>query len=353
MAMETQTAGTQSGDDPRPRIALRSSQFRRQRENDWRALEVLIGKAEKRGIVSLDPEELQSLPLLYRSVVSSLSVARAIALDRNMLGYLENLSLRAFLIVYAPRMTLRDGIVAFLSAQFPAAVRRIWPHLIIVILATLAGAIAGFMLVAGSEDWFSTLVPSGLAGGRGPESTREELLQKEIFGPWEGVVHALVLFANTLFQHNTMVGILAFSLGLAAGIPTLVLMIYNGLLIGAFVGLHYNRGLTFDFLGWLSIHGVTEFLAIWLCGAAGLLIADKIVFPDRYSRVQSLAIHGRLAARVAIGAVLLFFVAAILEGGFRQLVQSTELRYVIGWGLGLIWLAYFLAAGRGAEEKWR
>jgi uncharacterized membrane protein SpoIIM required for sporulation len=349
MALPTEMAGVLTGDDPRPRVALRSSEFRRQREENWRALEILIGKVEKRGIGSLSPEELQSLPLLYRSVVSSLSVARAIALDANMLAYLESLSLRGFLVVYAPRMTLREGIAGFLAHQFPAAVRRVWPHLLIVILASLAGMLAGFILVAGNEDWFTTLVSSDLSGGRGPESTREDLLKHEIYGPWGGAAHAFALFANTLFQHNTMVGLLAFSLGLAAGLPTILLMLYNGVVLGAFIGLHYRRDLTYEFLGWLSIHGVTEFTAIWLCGAAGLLIADKILFPDRYTRVQSLAIHGRVAAQIAIGAVMLFFAAAILEGGFRQLVQSTELRYAIGWGMGVFWLAYFLLAGRRSE----
>jgi hypothetical protein len=51
----------------RPRVLLRSSEFRKSREEDWRAMEILIGRAEKRGITSLDPEELQRLPLLYRS----------------------------------------------------------------------------------------------------------------------------------------------------------------------------------------------------------------------------------------------------------------------------------------------
>src|SRR5262245_5978429 len=142
-----------------------------------------------------------------------------------------------------------------------------------------------------------------------------------------------------------MVGILAFSLGLAAGIPTILLMIHNGLIAGAVVGLHYNRGLTYEFMGWLSIHGVTEITAILLCAAGGLLIADKILFPHRYSRVQSLAIHGPVAGRIALGAIFLFFVAAILEGGFRQLVSSTDLRYAIGWGIGLLWLLYFMRAG--------
>jgi uncharacterized membrane protein SpoIIM required for sporulation len=351
MTARVESMDTENGaEEPRPRVRLRSSEFRQARENDWRALEILIAKAEKRGIRSLSAEELQRLPLLYRSAISSLSVARSIALDRNMLAYLENLSLRAFLVVYGPRTTMRQGISRFFAHDFPTAVRGAWPHLLIAFLALIAGGFTGFLLTVGDEQWFSSLVPSGLAGERGPDSTREELLNRGIHGPWEGPAHAFALFASTLFQHNTMVGILAFSLGLAAGIPTILLMIHNGLIMGAFVGLHYNRGLTYEFIGWLSIHGVTEITAILLCAAGGLLIADKILFPDRYSRVQSLAIHGRFAGRIAFGAVLLFFVAAILEGVFRQLVSSTDLRYVIGWGIGLLWLFYFASAGRRKES---
>jgi uncharacterized membrane protein SpoIIM required for sporulation len=336
------------GTEPRPQIILRSAQFRKQREEDWRELERLVTKVERGGIRSLTPHELQRLPLLYRAAVSSLSVARSIVLDRNLLLYLENLALRAFLVVYGPRATLRESIIGFFAREFPRAVRALWPHFLIAFLAMAGGIAAGYFLTTGNEEWFNTLVPDNLAKGRGPMSTREELLVEEIFGQWDGVKHALALFANTLFQHNTMVGILSFSLGLAAGIPTILLMIYNGLIIGAFVAIHQSRGLTTEFVGWLSIHGVTEFTAILLCGAAGLLVADKILFPGRYSRVQSLAIHGRIAATAVLGAVTLFFVAAILEGVFRQLIQSTELRYIIGWTIGLVWLFYFMLAGRRA-----
>jgi len=138
MEAPTPAEAKESGGAPRPRVLLRSSEFRRRREQDWRELEVLIGGVEKRGITSLSPEELQSLPLLYRSAVSSLSVARSIALDRNMLAYLENLSLRAFLVVYGPRTTLWDGIAQFFGYQFPAAVRKAWPYLLIAIAATMA-----------------------------------------------------------------------------------------------------------------------------------------------------------------------------------------------------------------------
>lgn len=328
------------------KIILRSSVFRQMREDGWRELEASLSRVEKKGIAALDADELRRLPLLYRSALSSLSVARAIALDRNLLLYLENLSLRAFIVVYGPRRRIVDSVAAFFARDFPRAVRSARAHILIATLVLFSGVAAGYMLAASDEEWFSTFVPSGLADGRGVSSTREDLLRNEIFSPWPGFVDAFAKMANFLFSHNTLVGILAFSTGLALGVPTILLIAYQGLILGAFAELHARRGIAVDFLGWLSIHGVTEIGAIILCGAAGLLIADKILFPDRYTRLQSLSMHGRTAAQIAMGAVLLFFVAAILEGGFRQLIASTPWRFVIGGGTGLMWLAYLTLSAR-------
>jgi len=330
-----------------PTIVLRSSEFRRGREESWRELEVFIARTEKRGVRSLSAEELQRLPLLYRSTMSSLSVARSIALDRNLLLYLENLALRAFLAVYGPRTHVLAGIGDFLTRGFPAAVRSVRWHFLLALICVMVGGVAGFWLTLADEAWFSAMTPESLAGGRGPSSTRASLLEDEIFAPWPGAAKAFAEMSNFLFTHNTVVGILIFSLGVAAGVPTLLLLVYQGVTFGAYLALHYNRDLTVDFLGWVSIHGVTEFCALILCGAAGLAIADRILFPGRYGRIESLAAHGRVAAQVAIGAVLLFFVAGILEGGFRQLVQSTPLRFLIGGATGILWLVYFARAGRG------
>ena len=214
----------------------------------------------------------------------------------------------------------------------------------------LVGTVAGLMLTLQDEAWFTAFVPSGLGGGRGPASTRADLLNKEIFAPWPGAVEAFGLFANVLFSHNSLIGIMTFGLGLAVGVPTIMLTIYQGLPLGAFIALHYNRDLTIEFLGWLAIHGVTELSALVLFSAGGLVIAEKILFPGRYSRTENLAMHGRLAAQMAVGGILMLFVAAILEGGFRQLVQSTPLRFAIGFGVGALWLTYFCLSGRNAQR---
>jgi uncharacterized membrane protein SpoIIM required for sporulation len=330
----------------RPEIVLKSSEFRKGRAEGWLELERLVTRVERQGIRRLSLDELQRLPILYRAALSSLSVARTIVLDRNLLLYLETLSIRAFLAVYGPRANPVTGLRAFFGRELPAAVRSARWHILIATLTMLLGTVIGFMLTVQDETWFNSFVPQGLSGGRGPTSTRADLYNKEIFAPWPGLVESFGIFAGVLFNHNTLVGIMTFGLGMGIGIPTIMLTFYQGLPIGAFVALHYNRDLTIDFLGWLAIHGVTELGGLILFAAGGLVIAEKMLFPGRYSRLENLAMHGRLAGQMAIGAVIMLFAAAFLEGGFRQLVQSTPLRFAIGFGAGALWLAYFTLAGR-------
>jgi len=330
----------------RGELVLKSSEFRKGREEGWRELEKLVGRVERRGVRSLTLDELQQLPMLYRAALSSLSVARTIALDRNLLLYLENLALRAYLAVYGPRVGALEGLRAFFVHDQPAAVRAARWHILIVTVALLLGVAAGFILTVQDEAWITALVPAELAGGRGPSTTAAELRSKELFAPWPGAAEAFGVFAGVLFSHNTLVGLLSFGLGLAAGIPTLLLTVYQGLTLGAFLALHYNRGLAIDFLGWISIHGTSEIGALILLSAGGLVIADKILFPGRYSRVENLALHGRQAAMMGVGGVLMLFVAGVLEGGFRQLIQSTPLRFAIGLGIGALWLIYYSRCGR-------
>ena len=80
--------------------------------------------------------------------------------------------------------------------------------------------------------------------------------------------------------------------------------------------------------------------------AGGLAIADRMLFPGRLSRRESLARCADEVTPIAIGAMLMFFVAALIEGGLRQVVQETGLRLGIGLGIGALWAAYFFRPPR-------
>jgi uncharacterized membrane protein SpoIIM required for sporulation len=330
---------------------LKSSAFRREREAGWRALEDLLRRAEQNGGGGLSAYDLLRLPGLYRAALSYLSVARSISLDANALAYLEGLATRAYLHIYGARGSFWSGAGEFFAIGFPAAARRAGWHILAAALIFSLGAATSFFLTLASEDWFYTFVSEEMAQGRTPASTRAELLEV-LQNTGEGVSEALYVFATFLFTHNAAIGLLCFATGIAFGLPVLLLLFYNGLTLGAFAAIHETQDLSLEFWSWILIHGSTELLAVVVCGGAGLLLATAVAFPGSNSRRNNLAREGRVAARIVMGAVAMFFVAALLEGGGRQLITDPATRYVIAGLMLAGWLTYFARAGRRREAAY-
>jgi uncharacterized membrane protein SpoIIM required for sporulation len=326
-------------------VKIRSLEFRREREAAWRELEDLVARVEKKGLTALEAAELTRLPPLYRSAVSSLAVARTISLDTNLVAYLEGLAQRAHLVVYASKKRLLATLIEFFAVRFPRAVREHVGAVALAALITALGMATAWTAVAADPDRYYTFVSAGYAQGRTPAASTEEL-RAVLYDGDTTALEALSSFATQLFTHNARIGMLAFAVGFVLGVPTLILLFYNGLILGAFAALYHSRGLGLDLWGWLLPHGVTELGAIVLCGGAGLTLARAIVFPGRHTRLASLALAGRDAAAIVMGSVLMFLLAGLIEGLFRQLVQSVPVRYSVAGATFVGWALYFALAGR-------
>jgi uncharacterized membrane protein SpoIIM required for sporulation len=327
-------------------LHLRSYDFRREREQSWRELDALVERIDRSGLSRLSSAELLRLPELYQSAISSLSVARSISLDRNVVAYLESLALRAYFCVYGGREGMGAGIRRFCARDLPAAVRAIRWYLVGALAILAFGGAVGFFLTQSNPDWYYSFMSDATSGGRSPTSSTDDL-RAVLYAHETTRLDALNAFASYLFSHNAGIGLLAFALGFAFGVPTVLLLFTNGLGIGALAALYAGRGMTVELWAWLLIHGTTELFAIALCGGAGLYLGAAVAFPDRYRRLHSLARRGRLAATVAVGCVAMFFVAALLEGFARQLVTDVVLRYLIGAVMLSAWIVYFALTGKG------
>jgi uncharacterized membrane protein SpoIIM required for sporulation len=327
---------------------LRSYEFRREREATWLELEKLVERVEKKGVRTLSAAELTRLPVLYRAALSSLSVARSISLDRNVVAYLESLCGRAYLCVYSSKRSFKAAVIEFVTVGLPDAVRAIRWSILIAALSMLLGVVTAFVLVSEDSDYFYTFVEAGYAQGRDP-TTATEVLRDGLYET-DHQTESLTEFAAHLFSNNAGIGLKAFALGVAFGLPVFYLMFANGLVLGAFAALYHERGLSLDLWGWLLPHGVTELLAVVLCGGAGLVLAHAFIFPGRHSRRDNLALRGRIAGRVVLGAVFLFFVAGLIEGLFRQSVTSVPVRYALAGLSAFGWILYFGWIGRGRRH---
>ncbi len=327
--------------------ALRSLEFRREREATWQELEQLIELVRQRSVRGLTAEQLARLPHLYRATLSSLSVARAISLDRALTAYLESLCGRAYFCVYGARDPARGVIAEYLGWRLPAAVRAVKWQVAVSALVMLLGTLTAFFMVKDDLDAYYTFVGADYASGRNPAAPTAEL-RAGLYDE-SNMSAGLATFAASLFTHNAKIGILAFALGVAL-VPTMLLMFMNGLLLGAFAALYDARGLSWDLWGWLLPHGVTELFAVILCGAAGLVVGQSWVFPGARPRMDNLRERGRLAGVVVLGAVLLLFVAGLIEGIFRQTVTNIEVRYAVATSTAAFWIWYFGFCGRARER---
>lgn len=324
----------------------RSVAFRAEREEQWRRLEGLVDRVHRKGLSTLDAKELHVLPLLYRAALSSLSVARRTALDRSLITYLEALSARAYLAVYGSRRSTRGALRRLFLESFPQQVRALWAELGMSAGLVFLGVGVAMALMAFDPAWYHAFVDPALSSGRDP-GTKTEDLRAALYSGGD----SLTSFASYLFTRNARIGMVAFALGFAGGAPTALLLFSNGLMLGAFISLYAQRGLLVPLLGWLLPHGVPEIGAVILCGAAGLHLGRALVLPGRRSVRDAMAKAGRSAAVVVLGSIVLFAIAGVIEGVFRQVVQNDVLRFAMA-AFNATWLSIWLVlGGRSAGPK--
>ena len=219
--------------------ALSSDRFRLEREAEWTELEDILRRMEGGSMRRVSDDELLRLPALYRTAASSLSVARATSLDASTLAYLEALVQRAWFQVYGPRQGLWRWLSGFLRGGWSRAVREIWLDICIALFVMVAGSIVGWLLVASDKEWYYRLVPSQFTDTRVPGATREVLEETLAVEQDAG---GLSIFAASLFSNNAGVAILAFALGFAFGIPSLMLLVHNMAVLGAMLWLFAGQG---------------------------------------------------------------------------------------------------------------
>jgi uncharacterized membrane protein SpoIIM required for sporulation len=154
------------------------------------------------------------------------------------------------------------------------------------------------------------------------------------------------VISSLIISNNIQVTLLAFGLGLTAGIGTSLLLIFNGIHLGSVAGWMALQGKQRALWGWIMPHGGTELLAICLAGAAGYLLASAIIAPGQVRRSTALKRVGTDALAIEVGCMAMLVIAGFIEG----FVSPSGIDYVTRIGvLGLslaLWAVYFLGAGR-------
>lgn len=323
------------------------SGFTSRNKKDWEELESLLTTAEKK-IRKLTVDDIIRLESLYRRVTVQLAQVATRTRDHSLHEYLNRLSARAHAVIYLPpRTSMFAGFVSFVTTGYARLIARHWkPHLISLFLL-LGGMMLGYVASMNNTAAAYALLPPGDI--RTPGATREQLIEVLRSGREQDGGEKF-FFASFLFQHNFRVGLLAMATGIAAGVPTVFLMLYNGMMLGAFVAVHHMKGIDAEMWAWLLPHGVTELGAIVLCGGMGLALGQCVIRPDGLSRLDRLQLEGPEVSRTGIGIGMMLVFAAVVESYVRQSYWDTNQRLGFASATLLFWILY-ITWGRIAENQ--
>ncbi|REJ70978.1 MAG: stage II sporulation protein M [Planctomycetota bacterium] len=313
------------------------SSFVSRNKQDWDELERLVRRG-RRSLRDFSAEDLSRLDVLYRRTTIHLARASTRTTDRRLIDYLNGLTAAAHSLIYLPpRRSILAGTVQFFVEGFARCIaRNLRLHALALVLFIAGGFLAYHLAVTDTMAAYALSMPGD---PRQPGATREQLEEFLRYGRDEGGGEKF-FFATFLFQHNFKVGLLSMASGVLAGVPTVLLLVYNGMILGAFVAIHHQAGITWEVWAWLLPHGVTEIGAIILCGGVGLMLGRSVLRPGEMSRADSLRLAGYEAAKTAVGIGLMLVAAAVIESYLRQSHLSTSARFLFAGGTALFWAVY-------------
>jgi uncharacterized membrane protein SpoIIM required for sporulation len=320
--------------------------------------EELLDRCERARIHALAFEELVELGRLHRRHLALLARLRARGLDGTAIAHVNALCLRAHTLLYVPERRAPSP-ATFVREAIPAAFARTWHAIVLAGLLLAGGMLVGAGLAMRDPSAMRVLVPRCMCESpdrmdrlvRSPQA-RAEFLERK---PTAATTN--VAFGSMLFTHNTRVGLLAFATGILAGVPSVLLQLYNGIIVGAFAAIFFRDPWPLDFLAWILPHGIPELTAITLCAAGGLVLGGAMAAPGRRSR--GVAVREAVGPALALvgTAVPLLLVAALTESFVRESTLGTATRLAIAGGYavalleGLAWIRR-LAHRTGADVAW-
>jgi len=178
---------------------------------------------------------------------------------------------------------------------------------------------------------------------------REAISSKRLWT--ESLTRTAPTASSGIATNNLRVSILIWGLGLSFGIGTLWLLAYNGLMLGAVAAACLREGMLLPLTEFVVAHGSLELPAIWISGGAGLLMAQAIVFPERYSRSVELRLKGRSSVQIIVGIVPMLLVAGAIEAFISPSKISGVAKALLGLSLALALLGYILTFGQQSSDQ--
>ncbi|WP_257668370.1 stage II sporulation protein M [Parapedobacter tibetensis] len=274
---------------------MREALFVKQNATKWEQYE---------SMQSSSPDELADR---FIAITDDLAYAKTFYPKSKTTAYLNGLAARLHQSIYRNKREKRGRFITFWKQELPLLFKKHEKPLLYAFLFFIIFCLMG-ALSAKYDDTFVRLI----MGDGYVNMTNQNIENGDPFGVYKKMDAFEMFFYIAI--NNIWVSFVAFVLGVFFSVGTVYMLIRNGIMLGSFQYYFFSKGLGWDSVLVIWIHGTLEISAIVIAGAAGLVLGNSILFPKTYSRMDSFRQGAKDGLKIVIGLIPIFIIAAFLEG---------------------------------------
>ena len=276
---------------------MKETTFIEQNKNKWAKFEKLSSQKNN------DPDEVAEL---FTEITEDLSYARTFYPRRSVRVYLNQLSQGVFTKLYKQKKQPLGSFKLFWVEQIPLELYRMRYNLLAALVFFCLAAFLGAVSQHYDVDFVNLILGEGYV-----DMTEENIADGNPMGVYGTQDETSMFFAITI--NNIRVAFITFALGIFASLGSYLLLLQNGIMLGAFQWWFKAKGLLLTTFLAIWIHGAFEISAIIIAGGAGITVGNGILFPKSYSRLQSLIFSAKRGLLIMLSLVPIFIMAGALE----------------------------------------
>jgi uncharacterized membrane protein SpoIIM required for sporulation len=288
--------------------SMRETKFIEQNKAKWSEYEQMLQEKD------MDADKLNEL---FVHITDDLAYARTYYPNRSVRSYLNGLANRVFQKIQTRQTFPLQGIKRFWSHELPQITydsrKALFASFLFFVIAFAIG-----MLSCTIDPEF----PRVILGDGYVDMTLENIKKgdamavykdKEMFG-----------MSGRIAVNNLYVAFITMIYGMLASIGTVFIMLYNGIMVGAFQYLFVQEGVFWESFLTIWIHGTLEISAIIIAGGAGLVAGSGWIFPGTFTRLESFRLSLVRGVKLFLGVVPIIILAAFFEGYLTRATDTPD-----------------------------
>ncbi len=302
--------------------------FLNQNADKWQQFELLI--TSKGGS---DPDLMADL---FVQLTDDLSYSKTNYPKSKTTQYLNSIAARVHQEIYKNKKEKSGRILTFWKYELPFIFKNSHKQLLYAFLIFTTAMLIG-VISAAYDDTFVRLI----LGDSYVNMTLENIDKGDPMAVYKSMNQIDMFFGITI--NNIKVAFVCFALGILFSFGTGVMLLYNGIMLGAFQYFFFAKGLLLQSVLVIWIHGTLEISAIIIAGCAGLVMGNSILFPGTYSRGVSFIKGAKQGVKIVVGLIPVFITAGFFESFVTRYSQMPMWLSLTIIGISLLFIiGYFI-----------